>query len=50
MLGTFPHRTHGHLERFHLAAESALLTTGAVIATLIGAIVLLFALFGTKAY
>jgi hypothetical protein len=50
MLGAFPHRTHGRVERFHVTAESALLTTGASILTLLIVVIMLFALFGSRAF
>ena len=53
MLGAFPYRIHrhaGHSHAMHVTVESALWTTGALVATLLIVVVLLFAVFGSPAF
>ncbi len=50
MRGALPYRAHGRVQRFHVTAESALLTTGASILTLLIVVILLFAVFGSRAF
>ena len=46
----FPNRIHGHAHPIHVSVESALLTTGAFLATFLLIVVLLFALLGARAF
>jgi hypothetical protein len=46
----FPNRMHGHGHAFHVTVESALLTTGAFLATVLFVVILLFALLGSRAF